>query len=569
MANFCLPEELLNRFKTALRDGSINPETMSEMSSAERRDFLKQFVGEEKAVDVNALFESKLLLKNQQAGMIRWAQKVAGMTPEAKRDIISKIEKMEEVLNPEDMQSFLEDLAGQRLGTEVTFDEAKTLGELSKKNAEMREKVKEDSPDGSTERLDYGASNVSLQDYINDLRLSNDKFSLEKTLGNLKKDPLSAVGRGFLQVASVAKSMKASLDDSAVLRQGWKTMFTHPQIWSKNALLTFSDIAKQLGKKATNNDVLNGIKADVYSRKNSMNGNYGKMKIDIGNMEEAYPSSLPQHVPLFGRLFKASETAYTGFLYRMRADLADTYLKIAEDGEVNLRDKAQLESMGNLINSLTGRGHLGAGDAKLHAINTVFFSPRLVKSSFDFLTAHQLQKDVTPFVRKQAAINLVKVAVGMATILTIAKALDPDSVEEDPTSSDFGKIKVGSTRFDVSGGMGSMIVLAFRFAEGQSKSPTTGKVTELNTGKYGGKTSGDMIYNYLENKLSPAASLVNDTLVRHRDFNFKKPTVSGEVQNLLMPLAASNAIEAYTDPEAANLLTIMIADGMGISTNSF
>jgi hypothetical protein len=66
-----------------LKSGEIDPAKLVEMTSQERRDFFSKFLGEENARQVNALFESKLLLKNQQQGIITWAKKVAGITKEA------------------------------------------------------------------------------------------------------------------------------------------------------------------------------------------------------------------------------------------------------------------------------------------------------------------------------------------------------------------------------------------------------------------------------------------------------------------------------------------------------
>src|SRR4051812_11619125 len=110
MASFCLHKNDADRFRKALKDGTIDPAHLIEMTSDERREFFKSIVGKENAQDVNALFESKLLLKNQQAGLINWARKVGGMTPRIRRNILSRIEKMEMVLSAKEEKTFLKDL---------------------------------------------------------------------------------------------------------------------------------------------------------------------------------------------------------------------------------------------------------------------------------------------------------------------------------------------------------------------------------------------------------------------------------------------------------------------------
>lgn len=559
--SFCLPKKEAEKFLEALKDGKIVPEKMIEMTSAERRSFLSDIVGEADAREVNAMLESKLLLKDQQRGMVSWAKKVAGISEPVRADMISKIEKMDKILNAKDEQSFLEDLAAKKLGTDVTLEEAQKIADLSKQLTEAKTNINPEN------RLDYGAKSVALQNYVNELKLSNSKTTLKGVAQDLKTSPVSTIVEGASNLAGIAKGIKASLDDSAVFRQGWKTVFTNPQIWAKNALDSFGNIYKQLKLKPSDGRVMDGIKADIYSRGNALNGLQAKAKLDVGNMEEAYPTTLPEKLPIFGRLYKASETAYTGFLYRMRADIFDKYIEIAKDNGIDLTDTLQVESIGRLVNSLTGRGNLGAFEKVGKQVNTIFFSPKMVKSSFDFLTLHAADK-MSSFARKQAALNLLKVASGMALILGVAEAINPKSVELDPRSADFGKIKIGDTRFDVSGGMGSMITLAARMITQSSKSSTTGKVSPLNTGKFGSQTTGDVFVNYFTNKLSPAFSVVKD-IANQSTFAGGKPTILGEVSNLLTPLPITNAIEVLNNPKGADPLLTIIADALGIVTNTY
>ncbi len=564
---FCLPFEQTKKFIKALKEGAIDPAKLSEMTSAERRGFFEKLIGKEDAQSVNALFESKLLLKNQQQGMIQWAKTVGGIKEAVRRDLISKIEKLDRVLTAKDQESFLQDLASTKLGTDISFNEAKQLSELSGKFTEARANLDNNSPIGSPSRLEYGAKRVAVENYVNDLKLGNKESALSEILNTTKKNPLKGGIKAISNIAGIAKGIKASLDDSAIFRQGWRTLFTNPSSWAKNALNSFENIYKQLGKKASNNDIIDGIKADIYSRPNAVDDTYKKMKLDIGIEEEAFPTTLPEKIPLFGRLYKASETAYKGFLYRMRADIADKYIKIAKDNGVDLTDKMQLESIGKLVNSLTGRGNLGAFEKVAKEVNTIFFSPKMAKSAFDFLTLHAADT-MSTFARKQAAINLLKVVAGTAAIMATARALDPKSVELDPRSSDFGKIRIGDTRFDITGGMGSLAVLGARLMTGATKSTSSGIVTQLDSGKFGSPTRKDVMFNYLENKYSPFFSVLKD-IRDGKDFNGNKPTVLNETNNLLTPLPITNAASVLNDPNGANALLTIIADALGISTNTY
>jgi hypothetical protein len=141
-------------------------------------------------------------------------------------------------------------------------------------------------------------------------------------------------------------------------------------------------------------------------------------------------------------------------------------------------------------------------------------------------------------------------------------------VEKDPRSADFGKIRVRDSRFDVTGGMGSILTLAARLATNSTKSSTTKRVTQLGTGKFGSSDRVDVLVNFAQNKFSPAASVMKDLLVGH-DFKGNKPTVLGEASNLLTPLPVANAWESFKNPNAAPLLSTIIADGLGISVNTY
>lgn len=552
MAAFCLLPKYVDQFKKGLiegvkNDGELRPDKLSSLSSADRRSLLEKYVGKDNAQQVNALFESKLLLKNQKAGYISWAKKVTGISTPAKRDLISQIERLQTVLDPKAEQQFLNDLASTRLKVNVTQEEAKNIADLSKKVQELKTNMGSDFTfKTKSERLAYGRATVNLSNYVNDLKGLN-KFNI----------------KSLTDIAGVSKSIRASMDNSAIFRQGWKTLFTNPISWQINARATFSDMVKTLGGK----NVMDEIMADRMSRPNELNGNYNKMGLSVSKPEEAFPTTLPEKIPIVGRFYKASEVAYTGFVYKQRMDIADTYIKIAQKSGVDLTPK-ELKSIGSMVNSLTGRGNLGKYEPAANLVNNVFFSPRYIKSQIDTVGHILTGAGGSNFVRKQAAINLVKVVMGTAAVLVTANALKPGSVEWDSRSSDFGKIRVGNTRFDVTGGASSIITLASRLATLSSKSSTTGIISPINSGKFGSQTGKDVVLDFITNKLSPAAQVVVD-LLNQKDFNNKPITPLGEVKNLYEPLIGSTYEELKKDPNSAPILLAMIADGLGIATNTY
>lgn len=146
MAAWCLPRAFVSKFEAALKDGTINvtdpaaKNYLPDMGSPERRALFGPIVGEENVSRVNALFESKLLLKDQQRGIITWIKSMQGLPPKAAQDMIARVSRMSKVLQPADEDSFLQDLASQRLKTGglVQADEAQKIYDLSKAAMDAR-----------------------------------------------------------------------------------------------------------------------------------------------------------------------------------------------------------------------------------------------------------------------------------------------------------------------------------------------------------------------------------------------------------------------------------------------
>lgn len=559
---YCLIPQLANKLKKSFEKGEMSFQKLHSMGSEERHKIFSQIVGEDDAKNVNALFESKLLLKNQKQGMITWLKTATGMKEPVRRDIFATIERLDKVLNPEEQKDFLGDLVNKRLGTDVSIEESKEIYRLSQAFEKTKAGLNPDNTFKSeSARMDYGLAKADLHLYVRGLK----EKALSLTKEDFSANPVKAAKEVVSKGAGELKASVAMLDDGAIFRQGWKTLWTHNKQWRKNAVDSFKTIWKELGGKETERMEL----ADTFTRKNNLNRYYDKAKLYVGVTEEAFPASSIEKIPYYKRLYKASESAYKSFLQRQRKDIFDRYIDIAEKSGVELTDR-ELKSIGKMVNSLTGRASLGKLEPIADQVNNIFFSPRLLWSNVDVLGGHVLTgAGGSNFVRKQAAINLVKIISGTAAVLATAKIFDPDSVDLDTTSSDFGKIKVKNTRFDVTGGMGSIVVLASRLIQGKSKSSTTGRITELNSDKFGSMTKWDVVMNFGQNKLSPAASIINDLFIRGKNFKGEKPTVKDEVVRAVTPFILQNIGETYNDPESADVLLISIAEALGISTQTY
>lgn len=151
---------------------------------------------------------------------------------------------------------------------------------------------------------------------------------------------------------------------------------------------------------------------------------------------------------------------------------------------------------------------------------------------------------------------------------------DPESgVEFDPTSSDFGKIKIGNKRVDPWGGKIQQIVLASRMIIGSTKSTMTGKEKPL--GSFRTPTREELLIEQATNKLAPSASIIHRRLSAHVDNRgelvdkYGQPySVGSDVMENLTPIFWGSTVPELLkdDPNALNgLLAFYAFFGGGVS----
>lgn len=538
--SWCLIPKHANQFLKELRAGEISPEKLNNMSSAERNKFFADKFGDDNAKNINALFESKLLLKNKEKGMITWAKKVAGITPDVRRDMISKIEKMDNILSETDEKKFLADLASKKIGVDISVVEAKKITDFSKKIHDL-------SLDVSTKdkRIAYGNAILDMQEYLD--QISKKKMGL---VGNI------------VNITNVPRAAMSTLDFSAPLRQGWG-MLSRPK--------QFIPAFKDMFRYAFSENSYKNLMADIITRPN-----YDLMKSSglritsllsnkLTMREEEFMTTLLDRIPGV----RGSERAYSGFLTRLRADVFDSLIQQAQmKGEDVSKGSQTVKDIASVVNNFTGSGNLGKNDrfaAAVPLLNSLFFSPRKIAATVNMFNP-VVYGGLTPTARRAAFRNLIGSVGITATILFLAGLAGADW-EKDPISSDFGKIKVGDTRLDVTGGNGNYLVLLARILTGKTKSTTTELSRELASG-FGSTTRGDLLVKYIRNKLSPTASFIADWLYGTDAIGtpFK---VKDAIVNRIMPMTISGFIDAVNvDPKNAVMATLLGLFGVGVQTYS-
>ena len=525
------PSLRFNSFSSTCRE--IDPVELANMpTSLARREFLTKYVGD-KATQVNALFESKLLLKNQKAGYITWAKKISGMSKQTKVDIISKIERMDKILSPAEGEQFLQDLASARLKVGVTQEEAKRVMDLSKKITELRSKT-----DVTKSDIPLGRAMIDLTDYVNSI--------------SGKRADLAT------NIAGVPRSLMASLDLSAPFNQGWGMVSRKRFYTSLGTML----------KSAWSKNKFRDLQAEIITHpKYDLAKKVGLRLTDLGEKlemrEEQFMSTLLDKVPGIS----GSQRAYTAFLNKLRIDSFNDYVNKAEVAgeDVSLGSKTT-EDLAKVVNNFTGGARVGRVEGAVPLLNAAFFSPRKITSTIQMMNPlNYVGSKISKTARLEATRNLIGSLALSAGIIALYALLTGRKQETDPTSSNFGKIRSGDTRLDVTGGNATYLNILSRLITGRIKG-SSGVSRKLGTGY--GETSGfDLIAQFIRYKLSPNASLLVDAVTGANAIGEKK-TVTQSVIDRFKPMFLDSLYELI-ESDTSGRFGFALAGLFGAGLNTY
>ena len=208
---------------------------------------------------------------------------------------------------------------------------------------------------------------------------------------------------------------------------------------------------------------------------------------------------------------------------------------------------------------------MGALEGSAVALNSVFFAPRLMASRLNILNPLYYTK-LAPPVRKEALKSLFATGSIVGTVLTLAK-LNGAEVGIDPRSADFGKMKLGNTRYDILGGTQQYIRAAAQLITGEHISSTTGVKTTMGEG-YKPLTRLDIASRFFETKETPIASFVT-ALLKGQDALGKKLDISKEVADRFTPMVIQDMKDLYKERGLEGIgMGIPAIFGAGVQTYS-
>jgi len=521
----------------------------------------------------------------------------AAKTPKAKRTKSQRVQELEAQLSEIQRGKSMARNAERTAQREATKRErVKAREERKRIEAEERELLKTRRPHDAKVKRDAEyreALEKEIGDLQESLRSGEYKVSQKKErsrsreLERLKaqRDLLKGEIKGRIESLrpkglgekvvgawNLPKTLKSSIDISAPGRQGWILGITNPGKSVKAFGRQLRAMASPEAAVRYQNELLNRPNAAQYKE-----SGLHLSPIDGGMNagEEAFAKNFIGSTK-WRRFnpFRGSERAYVTYLNQLRADVFDRMVK-------SLGDKPgadDLKAIANYVNVASGRGgasldSLGFSKAA-EALNVVGFSPRYATSRFEYALGQPMARwDKTSLkARGLIAGEYAKFLGGMAAVLGMAKGAGAD-VNMDPTSSDFGKIRIGNTRIDVGAGLLQPIVLMSRIA--QSKYTTaSGRAIDLDAPfdrefkEKGDPTGWDVVARFMRSKASPAAG-VTINMIDRQDYLGKEYGWNRAFFDLIAPLSVQETVEGLVEDGFSKEDAMGLLNFLGFNTSTY
>ena len=513
---------------------------------------------------------------------------------EIQEEVFSERSKEQQIKDIEDLE--------KQASKEKDPERAQLLqDEADAKRAALEKQAEKDGMDKEQKRLDNYKKNIKKRieelqgklkkgDYSkapkNEIKLDDEARKLKKELEDIKfqfaveieKDALKSRSQLqktvdiALEVANTPRALMATADFSAPLRQAAVATVAYPNLAAKAANEMMVQWASSEKAQEWMDDLMESPGYKLMKESGLYIANTRSAKLSA--KEEDFATNLASKIPGAGKLVDASERAYVAYLNKMRVDIFNQGVELLQnDGYSFATNPRAYKILANYVNAVTGRGGLGGGALEKAgpALNAVFFSPRLLASRIRLLTMladPRMYKKENRVVRNMYLKDMSSFVGFGLTVLSLA-ALAGAEVEDDPRSSDFGKIKIGDTRWDIWGGFVQPIRAFVQSISQERKSTTTGKIVKLDGTGYGGETGGDVLLRFFRGKLAPVPAFAVNAYTGKDVMGTPFDIKSGLIQ-MSYPLVIQSIVEsAKKDGLAFGLLATGVPSLLGVGVQTY
>lgn len=287
-----------------------------------------------------------------------------------------------------------------------------------------------------------------------------------------------------------------------------------------------------------------GLKAmtknkDYITTKGLVKRLFGKQlnESDYKNLNEQWRNANPMRV---------LERGNTMYMNQMRINrFMDGMQMLQLQGKNHIDNIDEYKKVAAAVNSLTGRANVDKYGLDSKTAAAIFFSfrnwvakinmmnPYYYASLGNYSSPEQIFTKKPTVAQKIMVTDMVKYITFTGSMLLLLKAAMGDdeegnpnaTIETDPRSSDFMKLKTGNLRLDPWGGLQSSVTFFTRILLDETKSTKTGEIVKGGT-KFGSRTRDQLTIDYVSGKFNPSTSMA---------WNFFKSSekeVDGEIKRL-------------------------------------
>lgn len=324
-----------------------------------------------------------------------------------------------------------------------------------------------------------------------------------------------AGSKAFKTLNATSVTLMTTGELSFLLRQANFRAWSRP----KDAIRSFSRAMRSLISPAYADKIDDAIRFTRHAKIGTEHGLWlGKWRRGLKGKEEFFEAEWLDKVPVLGKFKRLFERGYVNGINQIRSDWFEEGLQIIERTGRGSDDKL-ISKWATYVNNMTGRADLDAikeGNKALAAMaetaKKVAFAPRFAVSKWNRhkVAAELLFGKETPNAMRRLLANDAAVRWRRYERLVHYWTQNGGTVEFDPRSSDFLKLREGDTRHDVLGGDTQIQVLLARLVTGETKDTATGVVKD--------NIALELATQYLKGKLNPMWSLIFDKFVAKRTF---------------------------------------------------
>lgn len=446
---------------------------------------------------------------------------------------------------------------GSQIAGENAFTEAevKELRDMIISKAELSHFDKVNQLEAITDTLYYGKLPEPA-----DIKIWREVFGKDvaKTVGQMSELKPSAWSV-IWDTMNISRTLQTMADASVIARQDGLLSIMHPtKVPNAIAKMIKAGVSTKWADDAYNALINNPFVTDfesVLGRKLKLNGWNA-----FAERSEYYPSARAQNL-IPGA--KASERMFLTYGNELQVGiLKDMWPAM----KLNGAGPAEAEQIAHAIEVAGGRADLPKALQKYNELlQATLYSPKWQASIIEMpKLIVQMVVSKNQYIRKEGWRALIATMGAGAALLTLGKALG-GKIELDPRSSDFGKLKVKETRFDVWRGYSQYVRFAAQMVTAQKKE-ASGQFTTLNR--------ADTLYKFGQSKTSPAFGMLTDMLKGENYYGrpiFKDTTTAlEEAWQRIAPLSMQDARDAFVQYGFNPLsFSTAAASALGVSTMTY